>query len=85
MIRKNAPSTDVVQYPTADGWHIDAAIPREKLQYEPVFFFGVERWVFHDGGNNPITNDKSGSYFPEYRLNLDCYDPRKLRKLNLIP
>ncbi len=89
MDRKGArrpPETAIIhkeeKYHTADGWHIDISIPRAKLSYEPVFFFGIERLVYTADGLK-FFNDSPGEYLHEPRLNLGFFGVDKLRKVRV--
>jgi hypothetical protein len=67
---------------TADGWKVEAEIPRALFRDKNRILFGVER-VEYLGTAERATAYPAGEYLNDLRLNLSYFMPNKLVLLHL--
>jgi hypothetical protein len=73
----------VEQYETETGWHADMMIPRERFFFESSFFMGIQRQIITEKKVVVLNDKKRDDFLDDGRLNLYCYDGKKLTKVQL--
>ena len=73
----------VERYETETGWHADMMIPRERFLFESSFFMGIQRQIITEKKVIVLNDKKRDDFLDDGRLNLYCYDGKKLTKVQL--